>query len=436
MRWSLSLLAGLVACGTPTPPAPAGGPPQTVVVLIGCTLRADRMSIYGNARETTPYLEALAAQGVVFERFHANAPWTRPAVAALTSGHYPLVTGIDAPKQSVRANRGLHPDFTTLAEAFSEAGWSTVGATANPNANAHFGLAQGFDEYYEATGLWRDDRRKFPGDAVVDEWLARAEGVEGPLYGQLLVVDTHGPTPKARRQRLAIEPMMLFSKNNVDGYDAAMRVFDEVVQRLDAGLADLGREDRLLVVVGDHGEGLELPKRAGIAHGRYVYDATVRVPWLMHGGGVAQGHHVGGVAEAVDLFPTLMELTGVPAPEGLHGDSRAAEARGERDETEETAVFTETFYAAEHRVRITTPEWTFIHTDPVTPKGNPRTELYKATDPMQATDVSTKNKARVAAFEAQREAWSAPLEAAQEIWEAGERSEEMDEQLRELGYIE
>lgn len=436
MRWSLPLLAGLVACGPPDPPPSAEGPPETVVVLIGCTLRADRLHIYGNSRDNTPYMDKLAADGVLFERFYANAPWTRPAVTALTSGRYPLVTGVDAPKQSVRANRGVHPDFTTLAEAFSEAGWATVGATANPNANAHFGLAQGFDEYYEATGLWRDDRRKFPGDAVVDEWLKRAAGVEGPLYGQLLVVDTHSPVPEAWRQRLAIHPMMLFSKDLIDGYDAAVRVFDRVVARLDHGLAELGRQDRLLVVVGDHGEGLNLPKRAGKAHGRFVYDATVRVPWLLHGAGVSQGLKVGGVAEGVDLFPTLTELAGVPAPPALDGDSRVPEVQGQRPVTPETAVFTETFYAAEHRVRVTTPEWTYIRTDPRTPAGKARDELYAANDPMQQQDLSRKNADVVRDFEREVKRWSTPLEAQQKIWEAGERSEEMDEQLRELGYIE
>ena len=141
------------------------------------------------------------------------------------------------------------------------------------------------------------------------------------------------------------------------------------------------------------------------------------------------------VVEGVEVLPTLTELAGVSPLGPLDGDSRAPEVRGERLESPETGTFTETFYAAEHRVRLTTPEWTFIRTEGRNGRGLTR-ELYAANDPMQAKDVSAKQRGLIKRMDAQVEAWETPLEAQQVTWEAGERTEEIDAQLRELGYID
>ena len=110
-----------LACDAPAP-APQrfdDAAPDTVILVIGCTLRADRLGSYGNPRETSPTLDQLAAEGARVERLVSNAPWTRPALAALTTGRYPLSLGIDDPKHGGFTNRGLHPDVDTLAERFA-----------------------------------------------------------------------------------------------------------------------------------------------------------------------------------------------------------------------------------------------------------------------------------------------------------------------------
>lgn len=433
------LLTLLLACTSdPAPPAPGGGPPQTVVVLIACTMRADRLHVYGNERETSPYIDALAAGGARFERALTNAPWTKPALAALSTGRYPRALGIDSEGPQVNTDRGIHPEVSTLAERFKAAGWATAGATANPNANAVFGFSQGFDSYYEASGLWREKFVKVDGEDLVDAWLEAARGVEGPLYGQLVVIDTHSPLGDQRLRRAALGLPSVGEGSLSDRYDAAVSALDDVVERLDAGLEAMGRGDRLLVFIGDHGEGLSIPKYAGEAHGRYLYEPTVHIPWIVHGPGVAAGQVIGGLAQSVDLAPTLLELAGLPADGALDGQSRAEAVRGHRGETGAEAIYTETRYGREDKARLSTPEWVYIHNyardrRQVERRGDH--ELYAPEDRWQAEDIYSRHEDVGAALFAQLEAYRARAGAAPLIWEQSMSDAERS-RLEALGYIE
>jgi len=430
----------LAACsGTPEPPSPSvdlGQGPRTVVLVIGCTLRADRMGAYGNARDTTPYFDALAAEGTLFETTYANAPWTRPGIASLITGRYPLALGIDDERSKVNTNRGLHPDLQTLAERFSEGGWKTVGGTANPNANAVFNMDQGFDDYHEASSLWRDEMTKVPGAKVVVAVLDQAEKhPDQDLFLQVVIIDTHKPLPRSTHYPVKWGVKAGLSATSVDRYDAALGYFDQVLVQLDEGLARLGRSERLLVVVGDHGEGLKHPKWALRSHGRRLYDANIHVPWMLNGPGIAQGHRVAGLSEGVDLVPTLSELFGLPVGP-VHGDSRLAQVQGKADQTGETAVFSETWYANEHHARWTTPEFSYIHNYLAGTRGENRgeRELYASTDGTQATPLDDPETAKP--LEADMEALREVLYEERVVWEGEELSEDLEKQLQGLGYVD
>lgn len=433
----LALLPLLMACEAPapTPRAFDDAAPDTVILVIGCTLRADRLHSYGNPRETSPTLDQLAAEGARFERLISNAPWTRPALAALTTGRYPLSLGIDDPRDGGFTNRGLHPDVDTLAERFAAAGYATVGATANPNANAVFGLHQGFTTYQEATGLWREDRRKVAGADVVEAWAREAAAVKGKLFGQLVLVDTHKPLAEARRERLRLGLGALLWPTDLDRYDAAVLVLDDAIRRLDAALTAMGRGGRLLFVVGDHGEGLYTPPKAGKAHGRYLYDPNLQVPWIVHGPGVKPGSVIGGLTQSIDVGPTLVALAGLPPSERMHGRSQAEALRGGLD-AENPWVFSETYFGPEHKARLTTPEWTYLRNHRVAVTSPKAEELYRARDLLQGEDVSPREQATLGALRAQSEALQVRLTAEQQVWEIEGVNDEVKEQLKQLGYVE
>jgi arylsulfatase A-like enzyme len=438
---SLSLLSlgQLLACGAVPPPVQA--PPevaletQTVVLVIACTFRADRTSVYGNTRNTTPYLRALAEQGVVMEDMISNAPWTRPAVASLISGQYPARLGVDDELSEINSNRGLHPAVVTVAERFQEAGWNTVGATANPNANAVFGMSQGFDAYHQASGLWREGYLKVEGEQLLDGWEAEAEKVQGKLFTQLVVVDTHKPLAQEARRPRGFGFWVFVNPGLADRYDAALRVLDRTLADLDRRLTEMGRSDRLLVVIGDHGEGLNEPEWAGHAHGRFLYDGTLRVPWVMHGPGVPQGVRVAGLASSVDLHPTLLELAGLPMGVEMDGQSVVPFFTREPAATDKEWVFSETYFAADHRQRVSTLEWSlFLTHEGLIPRGS--VGLYEWGDLEQSDSMHLENPKVVEELSAKAVALSELLRAERQILDLEPLEPGLILSLEALGYVD
>jgi arylsulfatase A-like enzyme len=435
--WTLLTLACTRDVPAPVAEEPPADGPETVVLVIGCTLRADRTSVYGNARDTTPYLQQLADQGAVFDEMLSSAPWTRPAIASLISGRHPSELGIDDERDLMNTNRGLHPDWETVAEAMTDAGYTTVGATANPNANAYFNMTQGFESYHEATGLWREDKRKVSGDELLDAWLEQARSVEGKLYGQLVIVDTHSPLPKEARRPTGFGMDVMLNPTQLDKYDAALGVFDEVLAKLDRELAAMGREDRVLMVVGDHGEGLSTPEWAGKAHGRFLYDANLAVPWVVHGPGV-QPQRVSGLASSIDVKPTLLGLA-LASGAGGPGSDHSAVLRDGTAVTGTQEVFSETYFAMDHRARLTTPTDVYLRTySSLTDEGRGERELYdRITDPTQSRDLSTGDPDRSAVLENDMERIRREIRASRKTYEVDTQvDDELREQLEQLGYVD
>lgn len=335
------------------PPATPVIPGQTsVVVLIGCTFRADQVGAYGGPRGATPFLDEMAAEGTRFAQTIAQAPWTKAGVTSIVTGHYAMALGVNHP--GVGDDDQRVPDVAiTLAERFRDAGYATIGGTANPNANALFGFGQGFDSYHEATGLWREAEIKVPGAQVADEVLARVPA-SGPFYAQVLLVDAHGPYT-AGNAWLAWAP---FSSARIARYRAQLSELDAAFQHLVDGFAAKGHtaDNTVFVVIGDHGEGLLTPEHHGKAHGFYLYPTAVHVPWLMRGPGVARGHVVTGLSAQVDLTPTLTGLLGLAPPVDLPGRDRSALLAGAVGETGETRVFTDTWFRSASRAAVYSPE--------------------------------------------------------------------------------
>jgi arylsulfatase A-like enzyme len=366
----------------------------------------------------------------------SNAPWTRPGIAALTTGIHPLVLEIDDTGDDVERERGLSPDVLTLGERFSAAGYTTVGATANPNINKRFGFAQGFDQYQDTEAFWREGIVKWSGEDVVDAFLEQASSVEGPLFGQMVLVDAHRPLDwlPLRQARLGIYSWK--GGNLVEQYDSELVRLDDALQRLEEGLEELGRSDRLMVVVGDHGEGLNRPKHAGRAHARWLYDANLHVPLIFSGPGVQPGHVVEGVTQSVDLAPTLLGLVGIEGDELLQGRSQLDAIQGERSRTQGDEILSATHYGSVNKARLTTPYWTYIRNfsaDHELKRGEH--ELYNPNDLDQSRDVSKAHPEVIEALSARLQKETELLREDAMRWEL-EITEENREQLEALGYVD
>lgn len=334
-------------------------PPRPPVVLISIdSLAARNMSLYGYSRRTTPRLEELARESVVFEHCVANAPWTLPSFLSLMSGQYP-----DAHLLTTRTGhapwetRNLTASCLTLAEAFRAAGYRTAGYVDHYFLTQPYRLAQGFDTYDdEAARIFKTDH-----DGGLRHGTSRAldwidSDPASPWFLFLHGFDVHAPYSATDRYeglfRSEVEPggpevptgglgnaygivpnyvtAAMYGETPpsvpaaeiVAAYDESVAFVDaEIGAFLDALHARGLYDDALIVVTADHGDTMAEGEFL-FGHGVFA-DSVLRVPLLIKlPGGREGGRRVEDGVQLVDLYPTLFDLTGIRGPRtALHGSS-------------------------------------------------------------------------------------------------------------------
>lgn len=274
--------------------------PSVLLVTID-TLRADHVGAYGAAFAATPTLDALAREGVRFEKAIAASPLTLPSHASILSGLLP-------PRHGVRHNGvyKLPADVESVAQRFQQAGHTTAAIVGSIVLASRYGLDRGFDLYDEDMADRRASATGYPergADAVSARALAFLDATPRPFFLWIHYYDAHAayhpPEPFASR----------FRDRPYDGeiasVDAALGL---VVERLRAQ----GRlEETLIVATADHGE--SLGEHGERTHGYGLYDATLAVPLVIRGPGIPQGRVVRGVVSTVSIAPTLLAAAGLPS---------------------------------------------------------------------------------------------------------------------------
>lgn len=462
------LLAGLAAaegCGRAAPPVER-------VVLITCdTLRADRLGLYGYGAPTSPSLDRLGGEGVVFDAAYSSAPWTRPALSSLMTGRYAEEVG------AAPSNLRLMPaEVETLAERVGAAGIATAAIVSNglirrPPAEAgDVDLAQGF-AVYDDTMTAREQNRDMPERPAPDTtdaalaWLARHTAAGGGrCFLWVHYQDPHGPyTPPADvasgfqtplgenepdprlpigttmrglgqiplYQRLERDPGVAEDRPRIylDRYDAEIAYFDREFGRLlDALRADPAWAATLVIFSSDHGESLGEHDH-WFCHGENVQRETVRVPLVVrYPAGRAPGHRrVSEVVGHVDVWPTVLEAFGLDS-----GGSRGLALLGESLPAER--VLAQSFLPQDPKRRqwaASDGRWRLVWGETSAPR------LYDLSrDPGETRDVSAEHPA-------ERERLQARYLAAQRLFadqsHAGSEVE-MDaatrRALQKLGYVE
>jgi len=329
----------VVGCrGTPGP-----APPQRVVLVSIDTLRADHLGCYGYGRPTSPGLDALAGEGVLFEDVSAPSPWTLPSHASLLTGLYPSRHGLKA------HDRYLPSTVPTLAWLLGRAGFITAGVVNSYNLGPRFGLDRGFQEfsYVEETAGQVEPSTRITDQALA--WLRRYRGRR--LFLFVHYYDVHSDyRSRVRYEEQFVSPyrgradgttaqLVAFREGRVrlddrdaahlvDLYDAGIRQMDEELQRLTAFLrGERLLDDTLLVATSDHGE--EFLERGGVLHGRTQFQEVMRVPLLMRGPGLPAGGREATPVWLVAVMPTLLGRLAVPLPPSLDGEDLGPLLRGE-----------------------------------------------------------------------------------------------------------
>lgn len=425
------------------PAAPASTPTTApnVVLVMGCTVRRDQMTPYGGPTNTTPFLAEMARNGTRFADTIAAAPWTRAASTAILTGRHAVSIGMVEPGPG-RDDRVLPDAVVTLAERMQERGYFTLGTTANPNLNALFGFHQGYEVYTPAGAAeWggkHDGTRVV--DAVVDALRDNRQGGDArPFYLRIMMLDAHGP------RRIDAERLPEFAADGVPEraaeYRASLRDFDDATRHLWTRLGELGfnLDNTVFMHIADHGEGLNWPAHHGFAHGQYLYPSTVSVPWIAAGPGVARGHVVDGLSSQVDLLPTVLGAIGRPLTDASASDGQdwSAQLRGEAAATTVDAVFSDTWFQQSNRAAVFTTtrqcQLDFGSAQRQVKKGKFVDGCFdRAADRFFERPIE--DAALTDRLRAWREARTADLAKAQVG--SAEVSEELSEQLKQLGYQE
>jgi arylsulfatase A-like enzyme len=325
-----------------------GSRPPDVFVLNVDMLRADHVGVYGYARDTTPEIDRLARQGVLFRRAHSHAPWTFPSVVTLLTGLHPTSHGAGYAHEGGHfVTTTISDDLVTLAEVLHGAGYATAAFVTNPLLKRASGLAQGFDVYRDefVRDWFRDgDPQWWLGsmtaehvDAAALDWLDQTPG--RPHFVYLHYIDVHGPylttRPWGRPEGSVPQNVAEYARTSgkalplmVDLYDGALRYVDGEIGGFVRTLAARGILDHAIVLItADHGD--EFGDHGGFGHGHTLYEELVHVPLVMvRTQAFPVTRVVDDVVGQIDVVPTIAELAGVSAPPGLPGRSLVPLARG------------------------------------------------------------------------------------------------------------
>ena len=393
--------------------APVSGP---IIILSIDTLRADHLPVYGYRKVKTPAIDALAADGVVFERAYSHAPQTLPAHASLLSGRLPFETG-------VRDNVGfaVKDGERMLPQMLRDRGFTTGGVVSAYVLRKETGIGQGFDFFdgemppgSPELSIGQVQRDGAESERIAERWLDSIGTSRAFLF--LHLYEPHKPyTPPERFAELA-------------PYDGEIAYTDEIVGRLVRYLKSHQLYDRsTIILLSDHGEGLG--DHGEQEHGLFVYDEAIHVPLIIkQESNAGAGRRAADLVQHVDIVPTILDLVKAPGSGGFRGRSLKPVLEG-TGHLADMPVYSEALYARYH---FGWSELTALTDDRYRYIKAPREELYDLKrDAGERTNLADERpQARQALRGAlDRVAAGATIQAPAEI------SADARERLQALGYV-
>jgi len=304
--------------------------PNIVVVLVD-TLRADHLGTYGYPRDTSPAIDALAERGTVFTSAYSVSNWTNPAIKSILAGRSPQALMQEA-NHADAIKMPLPLAVTTFAELAQTRGYRTAALVDHPGIKPWGNFDQGFERYtmlYEEGAQGDGGWAKSDIDYVAAQFGDRLDEYRNdPFLIYLHVIYPHQPyaPPGAYQGMFGPDSFDVFDISArdpiVNAYDAEIRRTDDLVARLQDALATRTLlEDTWLILVSDHGEGFW--EHGFAEHGNAFYEEAIRVPLIVVPPQGQQGapQRVDTAVSNVDVFATILDIAGVPLPEGTAGFS-------------------------------------------------------------------------------------------------------------------
>jgi choline-sulfatase len=307
------------------------------VILISVdTLRADHLPMYGYRGISTPALDALRRDSLLFERAWSHSPLTLPS-------HTTILTGLLPSAHGVRDNTGfrLSPHTPTLASILHTHGYATGAAVSAFILRTATGINSGFDSYDDAVergsgekSLGAVQRRGEETTAIARQWITTH--TKQPFFYFLHLYEPHAP----------YDPPEPFRSRYRSAYDGEVAYTDSIVGGFVDFLKAEGIYDRALIVfVSDHGEGLG--DHGEEEHGIFLYREAISVPMIVklpHD--ALAGQSVSSAVGLEDVTPTILSILRITAPSRLDGTALVAD--GALAEIPKRAIYSETYYPRLH----------------------------------------------------------------------------------------
>jgi len=400
--------------------------PRAPIVLISIdTLRSDHLPAYGYGKVATPAIDALAKDGILYERAYSQIPLTLPS-------HLSILTGLLPGEHGVRDNVGyrFHAErFPFLPRLLHQGGYRTGAAVSAYVLRAETGIADGFDFYEGKIELRMSEsigRSQRPGAetlALARPWVEKV--ASEPFFFFLHLYEPHTP----------YEPAEPFASRYANPYDGEIATADRVVGDLVADLKRLDIYDRAIVVLlSDHGEGLM--DHGEQEHGILLYREAIQVPLILKlPGGRLAGTRAASPAALIDVAPTLLSLVGLKPPPSQRGASLVALAgprqpSGSPSSSPSTGprdIYAETFYP---RLHMGWNELSSLVRDRLHLIQGPDPELYDlASDPAERRNLRADERRAFASLRDAVKPYQTPLQAPAQV------DEETAKKLASLGYL-
>ena len=325
--------------------------PNIILITVE-SLRTDHVACYGGPRETTPNIDALANEAILYEDAHAVTSWTLTSHASIFTGLYPTAHGV------VRERDRLNDSYRTVAEILADYGYQTGAVVGGPYLKKNYGLDRGFQHYDQSPAQSpkrvhaHNDITNPRMEARVNHFLDNVRRPDDPFFLFLYYWDPHYQyippppydsmfvpkgakkpkrTPEFHRHyklgKHITEAEMEYVKAQ---YDGEIRCTDEYLGRLFGRLREMGIWDNTIVILtADHGE--QFFEHGFLGHKFGLHVESLHVPLIVKLAGQAQPRRDQRLVSLIDLFPTMLELGLCRVPDEQHGLSLLSAPRAPLD---------------------------------------------------------------------------------------------------------
>jgi arylsulfatase A-like enzyme len=304
-------------------------PGANVILILIDTLRADHLGCYGYSRNTSPEIDKLANEGIIFKNMLAQTSWTLPGTASILSGLYPKNHGANTSKDR------LSEEINLLSEILGKHGYHSYAFVGNLYVTPVFGFDQGYKKFFSFPDL----NLHTTSDKINDLLLKFIQQLEDTSNNFIYVhyVDPHAPyIPKEKHfsksnkgifsidffrskaiYNMSEEMRSRVIEEMINAYDDEILFNDKMIGNLLQALKKKNMySNSLIIITSDHGE--EFFEHEGLQHGRTLYEEQLNVPLIIH---LPDKVHrpIYKIANQVDIYPTILSLLGIPIPEYIDG---------------------------------------------------------------------------------------------------------------------